>query len=1292
MNLKNNYFFYKFLLLIIFMSSILYADISGTVFRDLPMNGEILGTYGLKDSTEPGIANVEIKGIDQYGIVATATTDNNGYYVLSGLSGKVRVEFAAWSNYLKESPDGKIKNSSIRFSNNGDILNFGLHDPDNFTSTDNPKLISSIFLGGKAAANVGNNASLIKWDYKNYDSEDYDILKHKKDVGSIWGIAYNKNNKSIYAAAVVKRHVGMPDKNGDGKGDAGVIYEEDASGNLSEFYRFTESEVGTIPDDTTRELPNNGNSSTDAHVFDKVGNVGLGGIEFSNKEKKLYVTTLFNQKIYSINIKTKKIEKRIDIPTDECSNPKDARAFTLTYHNGALYVGVTCVALESQKREELKAIIYKYKESTFTKVLAYPLTYKKGEVFDGTDSTTDDIKYFHPWVKTWDELNTFNDDKFVIHPQPLLSDITFVYKNKKEYMVMSILDRTGLQTGAQGNHNTDGDGNYEAMCGGDILIASVNPDGTATLESGGMINGEGGSANDQGPGGGEFFYQDDRANHDEIITGGLTYLFGTNVIYANTYDPVENGDVRTGGIRVFSLENGKSVIGKYLYSQDRTGTMGKATGVGDIEILTNTAPLEIGNRVWEDTDNDGVQDANEIGISGITLELVCGGTIVSTTTTDSNGNYIFSNDANGTDSSSHKYNITALQAEVNNCLVRVPNVTGANKQANLGITILTVANSGEGTNANNNDSDGELNGNNAEVTITPIDIPTDGANNHSYDFGFTAKPQMSIGSLIWEDLNNNGIQDAGESGIANVTITLLNGSGTALADPAPQITVADGLYYFSRLDEGDYSVKVTLPNGLGYIPCSTQTQADNDNSENDSNIKISSVKNYTSGKFTLQSDTEPTEVDGKDGDDADDGDDDNGNMTVDFCFYRPASLGDYVWYDNNKDGIQDTTESGVENVTVKLLNNCDAADVVGTMNTDSNGKYLFSNLDPKDYCVEFSNLPENFMVTEQNKGDGSDDSDSPTTTPYRTTVTTLDPGENDMSWDMGIYKTASIGDTVWYDTDRDGIQDINESKVKDITVTLYQGDCNTTALDNDGNSVATQQTDTNGKYLFKNLSPNEYCMGFDNLPTYYFFSPRDIGNDNNDSDVDEISGKTTVITLSSGEEDTSWDTGIATCNAVLLDDFTVGNENDKETTVNVLGNDNNDAKQNAKIQFISTEEGEILHDEDNGTAVAGSTSSLSDYYYVEGEGNWTVQNGQVLFTADSGFTDIPTPVYYVVKSFCDRLSNVASATITSPCNCNTYVHTTNDSVPISKISMILLALASYLVALLFFREEKINFN
>ncbi|MBK9462537.1 MAG: carboxypeptidase regulatory-like domain-containing protein [Sphingobacteriales bacterium] len=58
----------------------------------------------------------------------------------------------------------------------------------------------------------------------------------------------------------------------------------------------------------------------------------------------------------------------------------------------------------------------------------------------------------------------------------------------------------------------------------------------------------------------------------------------------------------------------------------------------------------------------------------------------------------------------------------------------------------------------------------------------------------------------------------------------------------------------------------------------------------------------------------------------------------------PASLGNYVWYDVDEDGIQDATETGVDGVTVTLYDGNGA--VVATTTTDATGAYEFTGLTP----------------------------------------------------------------------------------------------------------------------------------------------------------------------------------------------------------------------------------------------------------------------------------------------------------------------------------------------------------
>ena len=112
---------------------------------------------------------------------------------------------------------------------------------------------------------------------------------------------------------------------------------------------------------------------------------------------------------------------------------------------------------------------------------------------------------------------------------------------------------------------------------------------------------------------------------------------------------------------------------------------------------------------------------------------------------------------------------------------------------------------------------------------------------------------------------------------------------------------------------------------------------------------------------------------------------------------------------------------------------------------------------------------------------------------------------------------AGIGDYVWHDINRNGIQDETDTGVKDITVSLYRGD---------GSLKAISKTDESGFYSFRELQPGDYFVEFV-LPADYEFSPQDQGSDNaKDSDADLVTGRTIVTTLEGGEYDSTWDAGI----------------------------------------------------------------------------------------------------------------------------------------------------------------------
>ena len=142
-----------------------------------------------------------------------------------------------------------------------------------------------------------------------------------------------------------------------------------------------------------------------------------------------------------------------------------------------------------------------------------------------------------------------------------------------------------------------------------------------------------------------------------------------------------------------------------------------------------------------------------------------------------------------------------------------------------------------------------------------------------------------------------------------------------------------------------------------------------------------------------------------------------GDFTIDFggeakgqiCAVDPivqqlASIGNYVFIDNNDDGIQNTGDQGVNGITVNLLNGEGilVASTVTDFDASGNaGFYLFYNLDAGDYIVEFE-VPEGVQFTLKDAGtDDTRDSDVDGTT-NRTDIITVADGEHRRDIDAGV--------------------------------------------------------------------------------------------------------------------------------------------------------------------------------------------------------------------------------------------------------------------------------------------------
>ncbi|HCX8456021.1 TPA: carboxypeptidase regulatory-like domain-containing protein, partial [Staphylococcus aureus] len=517
----------------------------------------------------------------------------------------------------------------------------------------------------------------------------------------------------------------------------------------------------------------------------------------------------------------------------------------------------------------------------------------------------------------------------------------------------------------------------------------------------------------------------------------------------------------------FQYTNSESPTLVQMATLSSTGNKSVSTGnaLGFTNNQSGGAGQEvykIGNYVWEDTNKNGVQELGEKGVGNVTVTVFDNNTNtkVGEAVTKEDGSYLipnlpngdyrveFSNlpkgyevtpskqgnneeldsnglssviTVNGKDNLSADLGIYKPKYNLGDYVWEDTNKNGIQDQDEKGISGVTVTLKDENGNVLKTvttDADGKYkftdldNGNYKVEFTTPegytpttvtsgSDIEKDsngltttgvinGADNMTLDSGFYKTPKYNLGNYVWEDTNKDGKQDSTEKGISGVTVTLKNENGEVLQTTK---TDKDGKYQFTGLENGTYKVEFETPSGY------TPTQVGSGTDEG-----IDSNGTSTTGVIK-----------------------DKDNDTIDSGFYKPTyNLGDYVWEDTNKNGVQDKDEKGISGVTVTLKDENDK--VLKTVTTDENGKYQFTDLNNGTYKVEFE-TPSGYTPTSVTSGNDTEkDSNGLTTTGV------IKDADN-MTLDSGFYKTPkySLGDYVWYDSNKDGKQDSTEKGIKDVT-------------------------------------------------------------------------------------------------------------------------------------------------------------------------------------------------------------------------------------------------------------------
>ncbi|MEY3218681.1 MAG: hypothetical protein RIT27_38, partial [Pseudomonadota bacterium] len=646
-----------------------------------------------------------------------------------------------------------------------------------------------------------------------------------------------------------------------------------------------------------------------------------------------------------------------------------------------------------------------------------------------------------------------------------------------------------------------------------------------------------------------------------------------------------------------------------------------------VDFGFNRSGASVGDTVWLDSNSDGIQQPNEIGLSGIEVILQSAGAdgklntaddIFTKTTTDSKGYYQFGN-----------LNAGQISVGVN------PDTLPAG----------------------------------AQFTTPSAKSLNLQENEHRTDVDFGVNANGQIGDLVWIDSNGDGIQNNGEIGVSGVVVQLRSAGNDGILGNADdvirtQTTDLSGKYLFNGLPPASYQVSIQTPTGLSnttpsllnvnlaagqvdlkedfglkgnsWIGDTVWLDQNGDKIQQVGEAGLAGVRlnlygagvdgiigtpddsllrstttdasgNYlfdglSGGQYqvkvdsatlpaglTITLDNNATKIVLPTGDHRED---------IDFGYQGLGKIGDTVFLDANGDGTQNNGEIGVANQGVKLtfagkdglFNTAD--DVIENTTTDSAGKYLFNGLPSGHYKVELSNVSNGLSAT----------------TPSTLNVS-LGIGETNLKQDFGLKVSGSIGDFVWYDQNNDGIQGVGESGLAGVVVQLRSAG-NDGVLGNADDVIQTQTTDSAGKYLFTNLAAGQYQVSVINgIPVT--LSPSVQSAQNIGSNVSPI------INLTSGAHDLKQDFGYQ---GVIYGTGKIGDT--------VFLDSNGDGVQNNGEKGIANQVVTLIHPGGDGVFGTGDDISAT---------TTTDANGQYLFSG------LPASQYQVKVNPINGLLNTTPA-------------------------------------------------
>ncbi|KAA3639406.1 MAG: hypothetical protein DWQ02_03775, partial [Bacteroidetes bacterium] len=1186
------------------------AQITGKAFRDY--NGD-----GVQQGGEPGRDGIIVNAYADAPypakdvLVGTATTDANGNYLLNPLMYPVRLEFEIPDNLCNMASyqdfpgaNGDTYGTGTQMATGPGVHNFIISYPADFSTETNPIVFVPKMTNGNPTGNgsAATEAAIVSYNYLNsgvaansYRGQNsghpWETVALQNQVGTTWGVAFSKQAQKVFVGASMRRHSGMGPLGGGGIYWFDPTPPYDLNANLG-FFDFdalgiaTSDEVNpytpahingacnntvafspVIGTNLERGLPDGrGTPNADPAAWGQVGKLSLGDIDISEDGRYLYVVNLYDRMLYEVDLQdpfdpqvpTANEITGYPIPDPCITNAQgEYRPFGLKYSREKVFVGVICSGQNydgtpsGATSSDLTGTIWEFdavsKTFVATPAIQFDFSYRDG------------LKPWLPWSNTF-----YNDGD--ASGTPLISDIEF---DAKGNMLIGVTDHQASQAGWY-NYDLCGNGSNLSFTTGELLQAVRDPN-NPTCSYSIQFNPE---------------YYNDNLHHPESSMGALSVHFTSDFdgVLSTFMDPIF---IVSGGTVLYDNNTGQRIgtpnaqggtsVGYEIYYGPSigNGNFGKANSLGDIEVIGNVPPIELGNQVWLDLDRDGIQDGFEPPLPGVDIQLLTEdmSTILATSTTDANGGFYF-NHTNVSD-----------PAGPANVLGPIPNtnykirIAPAQFAGGVGtgplkdMRLTTPGETGSGG-ADRSDSDAMLVGGEAIIMVTTAGP---GENNHTLDIGMLGNdygdlpdsytttgpnapmheitPQLYLGACVDAEFDGQpepmaGLMNDGDDN--NAGLASLPG-GQPCTDDESGVTFSASL-----IPGGQGCVEVNIVNATGAM-AKLQGWIDFDgNGVFDGADELNTV-DFAGGGVMIP---------------------DGGVSSVEYCFDVPAGatfsnnstelfarfrlspdgnlnfdgvngdgttplgeiedhkqplamLGDYVWIDADYDGEQDMGETPVEGTTA-TLHDCTGGTpgaVLGTMQTDVNGYYKFIGLIDGEYCVCFdlttSNHPRandmEFTVSDNTTDDKDSDADEMSGC---TPGVTLTAGDDYPDLDAGVFIPGKLGDIVWEDVNGNGVQDPGEPGIPNAEATL-------TGTDGAGNNVNVGpiMTDGIGMYMFGDLKPGTYKVTFaapagSNFVPTAVNDPSGNGTDADDSDADPNNMLMShVVTVVSGTEDLTIDAG-----------------------------------------------------------------------------------------------------------------------------------------------------------------------